>query len=196
VSVNHGEANNAEGLAAIMNLSVKSSGDVLDMAVAALMNFTGLRAEHAHAILSKDVSFVPPSNGGKGSPRSICFKLEYDKNLRAGSTTRVEQVALEKFVPCICIDSLKGNDRSKFVKALAKDFMDEPCLSVQCPYYHLHQYLKLLPDRFGKLNELERARDPTVRPLKLFRARATLNDRNGNRRFLTTPLGKTFFANA
>jgi hypothetical protein len=188
ISVKHGEGNTAASLAAIMALPVESSGDCIDMAIASVLNYTGLRAAHAHAIFSKDCSFLEP--GSDGTPRSFFIKLLYDKNLRAGSSSRTETVALEKFVPCICCDLVKGKELQKFKKLLNKAPIDAECITASCPYNHIKRYFSLIPDRNGALREQQKKTDPTLESLKLFRARAPIADKAlGDRRFLETPLG-------
>lgn len=171
-----------------MNLPVEDSGQCIDMAIYSVLNYTGLRAVHAHAACSKDCSFVPPTPDG--NPRSFCIKLTYDKNMRAGATTRVESVALEKYVPCICGDNLKGSELQKFKRLLNKDPINAECVCYCCPYNHIKRYYSLIPDPNGALREQQRRMDPTKQSLKLFRARAPVADRVlGDRRFLDTPLG-------
>ena len=158
------------------------------MAICSLLNYSGLRAAHAHAAFSKDCSFLPPTESG--SPRSFQVKLQYDKNIRAGSKTRIESVALEKFVPCICAQALKGSELQQFKRLLRKEPINVECISNCCPYGHIKRYFGIIPDPYGVLREQQKLCDPKIESLKLFRARAPIADKVLNdRRFLEAPLG-------
>jgi hypothetical protein len=195
--VKHALGFKPSALSAIMDLEVRDNKDCQDSAINAVMTFSSIRAEHAHAILSKNCKFHEPSSNGKEYiPRSFRFSLEYDKNLRAGSSTRVEKVALTKIIPCICADGLKGAELKKFKRQLQKDPINTECDTDQCPYIHILCYLKYVPDPYGIMREGQILNctnsgqsTANLPSLKLFRARATKEDRTGNRKFLDTPLG-------
>lgn len=188
--MNHGEGHSEMSLAAIMELPIRDTGDVINMAISCVLNVTGLRAEHAHAVLSKDCAFMPAGFAGSSSPRAFKIHLEYEKNLRAGSSTRVEKESLDKLVPCVCADQLKGQELTKFRKGVKKSYSDFPCVSFQCPYHHLKTYMGMLPDPFGAMRCSSVKQDPSLPHLHLFRARAPVADgATGVRRFLDQPLG-------
>lgn len=186
----HGEGHSEEAVAAIMELPIRDNGDILNLAIYSVLTYTGLRAEHAHAALSKDCEFMVAGFGGPSSPRAFKIHLEYDKNLRAGSSTRVEKEALDKLIPCVCGDQLKGQDLTKFRKGVKKLNSEYPCVSLQCPYHHLKTYMDMIPDPFGAMRSSTNKGDPTLPHLHLFRARVAVADGvTGVRRFLDQPLG-------
>jgi len=192
VSTKHAEANTEESLAAILQLPVRDTGDVINMAICCFLNFSGTRAEHAHAALSKDCTFSPANSNGKGSPRCFKVHLEYDKTLRAGSTTRVQNEALDKLIACTCVDQLTGKDLQSFRNAMKKHPLNHLCVSVMCPYFHLWKYFAMLPDPYGSLRASSIANNPDggLEHLHLFRARASIADPlTGERRFVDCPLG-------
>lgn len=191
----HAEANSEESLAALLQLPVRDTGDTINMAVCCFLNFSGTRAEHAHAALSKDCTFLPAGSSGKGTPRCFKVHLEYDKTIRAGSSSRVEQVALDKLIACTCADQVSGKDLQSFRNSLKKHPLDHPCISVQCPYLHLWKYFSILPDPYGALRASAIFNNPGagLQHLRMFRARAPIADPlTGVRRFLEGPLGISY----
>lgn len=165
------------------------NGDLLNVAIFCVLSFSGVRAEHAHAVFSKDCKFLDVGFNGPNSPRAFQFSLTYDKNCRSGPNTRLEQESLVHFIPCFCFDQLKGNDLKKFRSACVKKPNDTECVTSHCPYGRIRDYFRALPDPFGAVRAAAIKNDLTLEHLKLFRARSAVADSAGVRRFLITPLG-------
>lgn len=123
---------------------------------------------------------------------TVVAASSYEKNQRSGSSSRAEREHLEKYIPCTCFDVVSGKDLTKFRKACVKDPVDHPCLSLQCPFGHIVSYLNAVPDPFGAVRVAAVRNNPQLPHLKLFRARSSVGDVNGVRRFLETPLGIDF----
>jgi len=99
--------------------------------------FTGIRLADVDYAKSEDFKIVPAD---KTSPRRVVAVLAYTKNDMTGEGP----VAGRTFVlPCICLSSLEGTEKTAFAKHLKKD-PNFPC-STSCPYDGVVKYLRECP---------------------------------------------------
>jgi hypothetical protein len=161
----------------ICGLVSMNLGEVQDVAIVSMGNFSSMRSRDLHALDSKNVTKLPMD---KVAPRRYRFYLENMKNDMEGVRNVEER---EFMVPCLCLESLRKEESAVFRKQLKTD-PDAECCTI-CPYDAVSKYRDMVPDPTGEMREAFRRNSPSQPSLSFFRSRATL----GMRQFLTTPLG-------
>lgn len=163
---------NREAMLSMCSLVCEDNFQLLDRTIVVLSSWTSMRSEDMVSLLSKNVTRLLPS---QDTPRRWGFYLEQTKNDPAGQGPRENR---EFMLPCICLDVLTPSQKQSFKKDLKRDpGVECPC---PCPFQVIGDYIKLIPDPFGRCSEANGKKNP-----RFIRALTT----RGMRRFTENPLG-------
>ena len=168
----------------IYDLNASNGREYLDLAVASIMLSSGKRADDVYEMMSHEYKMLPCN---RDTPRRHRWVQLTSKQDPAGKGPEADRTTV---VSCICLEILDDEQRAAFIDKLMLDPFC-PC-AVGCPFQHIANYVKMIPDCFGVERQVEikalkdSGSEMKLNPLHFARALTS----KGNRTFTKNNLGK------
>lgn len=126
----------------IYDLEGSTAREILDLAVGSICLSSGKRADDVYEFLSNEYRVIPCDSKNPRRHRWIQLTSKADPEGKGPESDRTTVIF------CICLEALSGEEKDLFVAQLT---LNPFCkCAVPCPFDHIANYTRIIPDCFGK----------------------------------------------